>query len=209
MLNSPQNIESNDFTPETEPGKKDGKGWRMKKDGTFEIYHRSPGDSVQIIYKKVPGKEAEVTYCGISRRQLQDEALALGNVHISAAMIAEGSIHNDMDSVTTAIIGAKTLHIPQPGGGVTLGDLEEARVIFGSDNPGFRVKPNTDVNPTVVQLEVLITQQLRMREALLAISKTSGLRALGCLAGQHLTTAEALMRELLRQADTREVDDGK
>lgn len=187
MLNSPQDIQSNDFVPESVPGKKDGKGWRMKKDGAFEIYHRSPGDSVQINYKKEPGKEAEVNYCGISLRQMKEEEdqaatratdfreFMLGKPYsVSTAMIAEGTIHNDRDKAADALLNQAA-----------------------------------DVDPVVVKLEALITQQLQMRDTLLSISKTSGLRALGCLAGQHLTTAEALMRELLRQADTREVDDGK
>lgn len=206
-------------------------GWRMSKDGTFEVCYRAPFDKIEVRYKKAPGMEAEVTYSGISRSQQEEERdFAVRNGYITEAMISEAGVdpvasfrertlgkpfHRELDR---AILSGQDIVDPQkftasikaPELGRRTGRMDE--IPPNGFKPGsvlkeFRNDTAARVANATESLEQLISHNNRM---ILEMEKIEGGSIdLLILASNNMRMSEALLREMLRKLDTREVDDGK
>lgn len=197
-------------------------GWRMQKDGTFEVCHRAPFDKIEVRYKKAPGMEAEVTYSGISRSQQEEERyFAVRNGYITEAMVSEAGVdpvatfrermlgkpfHREMDR---AILSGQDIVDPQKfTASIKAPELPET-ILKTPHAHLFRYasEGQAQVANATESLEQLISHHERMIAEMEKIE--GGSIDLLILAGQQLRMGEALLREMLRKLDTREVDDGK
>ena len=219
-------IQSHNFVPESEPGKGDGQGWRLNKDGTIEMSEdliqnamlRSSNfssDAVQAFREKHLGKPF---HRAVDRELLKNSVLGTvgeGDYTASIAVHELGKRSGRMEEIPTVSLGWKpgrVLEVGQPGGAVKIVNLED-----GTQHEVFKdgkVRITSYSNETMAKvanatqsLEQLVSHHNRMIADVAAIAgEDVNLRA---LAGNHFRTGEALLRELLRKVDTRDVDDGK
>lgn len=195
MSNPSDSLQSTNFVPESEPGKGDGQGWRLNKDGSVEINGAFIRDAT-ISYHAKAGEAGELRI-------------------LPGLVQAETTARAEADEALASRIGAATLRVETPGGEVTLGDLDlydnarRPRPAIAGLGLGISTRAVTaaQVRNATMSLEQLIKHHSRMIEEVEKIDR--GSYELLLLAQQNFRTGEALLRELLRKVDTREVDDGK